>query len=92
MVSGGQDLSADGCPPTPNSEPRLRSREAEVLELVARGARTRDIADALGIAEQTARTHLKNARKRLGVRTTAHAIALAYAEGLIDPDLDHPIS
>jgi DNA-binding CsgD family transcriptional regulator len=62
--------------------PRITPREREVLELVADGRSTAEIAQALWITEDTVRTHIKRMMVRLGARTRAHAVAVAFREGL----------
>ena len=57
-----------------------------MLELVADGYSTPEIARALWIAEDTVRTHIKRILARLEARTRPHAGAIAYREGLIRPD------
>jgi DNA-binding CsgD family transcriptional regulator len=64
------------------SEPRLTSRELDVLELVAEGYSTAEIARALWITEETVRTHVKRTLARLEARTRAHAVAIAFRGGL----------
>jgi PAS domain S-box-containing protein len=66
----------------------LTPREAEVLQLLARGLNGSRVAARLGIAPETVRTHVRNAMDKLGARTRAHAMALAFAHGEID--LDQP--
>jgi DNA-binding CsgD family transcriptional regulator len=68
----------------PRAEPRITPREREVLELVADGHATTEIARALWITEDTVRTHIKRMMVRLGARTRAHAVAIAFREGLWD--------
>jgi DNA-binding CsgD family transcriptional regulator len=68
----------------PRTEPRITPREREVLELVADGHSTTEIARALWITEDTVRTHIKRMMVRLGARTRAHAVAIAFREGLWD--------
>jgi DNA-binding NarL/FixJ family response regulator len=51
--------------------PSLSVREREVAELVAAGLRNRDIAERMGIAEKTVKTHLTRVYQRLGVATRA---------------------
>jgi DNA-binding CsgD family transcriptional regulator len=65
---------------------RITSRERDVLELVANGYSTAEIAQALWITEDTVRTHIKRILVRLDARTRAHAVAIAYREGLILSD------
>ncbi len=64
------------------SERRLTPRELDVLELVAAGFSTAEIARVLWITEDTVRTHVKRTLHRLGARTRAHAVAIAFRDGL----------
>lgn len=59
----------------------LTRREAEVMGLVALGSNTEEIAEKLAITQETARSHAKNAMRKLGARSRAHAVALALARG-----------
>lgn len=68
----------------PAREPSVRERE--VLELLARGATDREIADLLGLSPATVQTHVRNAKAKLGARTRAQAVALALQNGLISSD------
>jgi len=62
----------------------LSPREREVLEWTAAGRRQADIAATLGLSERTVENHLRSARRRLGVTTTAQAIRMAIRNGEID--------
>lgn len=53
----------------------LTPRELEVLGLIARGFRNRQIAKALFIAESTTKVHIRHVFEKLGVRTRAEAVA-----------------
>ena len=64
----------------------LSPREREVLALLARGFTNAEIARRLILAEATVRLHLKNARRRLGAQTRAHAAILALSRGEITLD------
>ena len=64
------------------SHRRLTPRELDVLELVAAGYSTAEIARMLWITEDTVRTHIKRTLARLEARTRAHAVAIAFREGL----------
>ncbi|WP_061237954.1 PA1136 family autoinducer-binding transcriptional regulator [Ectopseudomonas composti] len=63
---------------------RLTPREREVLAWTAAGRRQADIATTLGLSERTVENHLRSARQRLGVTTTAQAIRTAIRNGEID--------
>jgi LuxR family quorum sensing-dependent transcriptional regulator len=73
----GPDVSRIG------SRTRLTSRELAVLRLVSAGGQTRDIAHALGLGEETIRSHLKKAETKLGVRNRTHAACEALRQALI---------
>ena len=62
---------------------RLTPREIAVLRLISTGAQNREAAEALGIGEETVRSHLKGAQIKLGVRNRAHAVAEALRQNLI---------
>jgi ATP/maltotriose-dependent transcriptional regulator MalT len=53
----------------------LTVREKEVIDLLAQGLKTRDIASALYIAETTVKVHVRNIRAKLNARTRAEAVA-----------------
>ena len=63
----------------------LTDREWEVLDLLASGARTDDIARALVLSTETVRSHLKNLYRKLGVRSREEAVKEALR--LRDPVL-----
>lgn len=53
----------------------LSPREFEVLGLLARGCRNRDIADALVVSPSTVKVHVRHIFEKLGVRTRSQAVA-----------------
>ena len=55
-------------PETPPPADGLTTREREVALLVADGLRSREVAERLGIASQTVKSHLKTIFDKLGVR------------------------
>jgi DNA-binding NarL/FixJ family response regulator len=68
-------------PLSPAVASKLTKRELEVLYLVADGLRADEIANRLFISKKTVGTHLENMRRKLGVRSQAQAVALAYGSG-----------
>jgi DNA-binding CsgD family transcriptional regulator len=62
----------------------LTAREAETLSLLAEGLTYEMIGARLGIGVETARTHVKKARGRLGAQTRTGAVASAIRLGLIE--------
>ncbi len=62
----------------------LTQREAEVLQLVAKGASNKEIASALYISENTVKTHMRNIMDKLHLtnRTQAAAYGARAQQGL----------
>jgi ATP/maltotriose-dependent transcriptional regulator MalT len=56
-------------------EELLSPRELEVLDLLARGYRNQDIAEALVISQSTTKVHVRHILEKLGVRTRSEAVA-----------------
>lgn len=61
----------------------LSEKELFVLQAVARGYKSREIAFDMGIAERTVKAHLTNIYNKLGVNSRAEAVAVAIENGLI---------
>ena len=62
----------------------LSPRERQVLALLARGAKTNTIAEALVISPETARTHIQNILTKLDVHSRLEAAAFVIESGLLD--------
>ena len=60
----------------------LTEREIEVLQLLARGRTTKEIARGLGISPKTADNHIQNLYPKIAVRTRAGATLFAIEHGL----------
>jgi len=61
----------------------LSAREVEVLRLVAKGLRNRDIAVAIGRTEATVKAHLKHITTKPGVDDRTQAVTVAMERGII---------
>lgn len=61
----------------------LSKRELEVLQLIAEGATTNEIAEKLFLSKRTIETHRQNMMEKLQVKNTATLIRLAMSEGLL---------
>ena len=73
-------LARSAVPPDP-----LTPREREVLQLVAEGKSTKEIAKHLGIGYKTAESHRTRIMKKLSIHDTAGLARYAVRRGLIQP-------
>ena len=62
---------------------RLTPRELEVLTLLAEGLDQTEIAERLQITSKTVATHLERILGKLGARSRAQAVAMAYREAFV---------
>jgi DNA-binding NarL/FixJ family response regulator len=56
-------------------ESNLTKRESEILRLLTKGYRSKEVAEELAIGVQTVHTHLRNIYEKLHVRSRAEAVA-----------------
>jgi DNA-binding NarL/FixJ family response regulator len=61
----------------------LTARELEVLRLLARGLRNKEIAARLFVSERTVNFHLANIYQKLNVSGRTEALSKAHEQGLI---------
>ncbi|GAB4424627.1 MAG: response regulator transcription factor [Chloroflexi bacterium OHK40] len=61
----------------------LSARELEVIRLLVGGASNKEIATALGLSENTIKTHLSRIFDKLGARSRAEVVAIALQRGLL---------
>jgi DNA-binding CsgD family transcriptional regulator len=65
--------------------PSLTARQYEALALLADGLGTSEIARRLGVAEETARNHIRGLLRQLGVHSRLEAVVTGYRLGLLEP-------
>ena len=71
--------------PEQNPEP-LTERETDVLRLLAQGMSNQEIAQALGVGEQTVKSHVSHILAKLGVPSRTQAALYAIRAGLAFAD------
>jgi DNA-binding NarL/FixJ family response regulator len=76
----------DATPEPDNSEESLglTPRELELATLVVSGLRNRDVATRLGISEGTAKLHLYNVYKKIGVANRVELVLRMRSAGLLE--------
>lgn len=62
---------------------QITQREMEILQLIALGLTSQDIANKLFISKNTVETHRKNMLAKLNVNNTAALLKIAYKKGLV---------
>ncbi|MEE8370349.1 MAG: PAS and helix-turn-helix domain-containing protein [Dehalococcoidia bacterium] len=67
----------------PTPLPSLSKREMQVLQLLALGLRTREIAENLGVSPVTARNHITHVVSKLGASHRLQAVLYASGRGII---------
>ena len=69
---------------TPSLNPRLTSREVEVLQLIAEGKANKETASELGISIKTVEKHREKAMSKLNIHDTAGLTRYAISTGIIE--------
>jgi DNA-binding NarL/FixJ family response regulator len=65
-------------------EAQLSRRESEILQRIAWGATTKEVAHELGISPHTVKTHLERIFEKLGANDRAQAVAIALRRRLVE--------
>jgi two-component system, NarL family, response regulator NreC len=63
----------------------LTARERQVLQLIAEGRSTKDVASLLGISVKTAESHRTRLMQKLDIHETASLVRYAVRRGLVQP-------
>lgn len=78
-------LRGAGAPTGRDPVPELTARQYETLALLADGLGTAEIAAKLGVAEETARNHIRRLLRQLDAHSRLEAVVRAYRAGLLQP-------
>jgi len=68
----------------------LTPRQKEVLRLLAEGLNTQQIARRLGVADETARNHIRALLRATGAHSRLEAVLIGLRVGVVDPNLTRP--
>jgi DNA-binding NarL/FixJ family response regulator len=63
---------------------RLTSREREIVQLLAEGKSSKEVAVALGISVKTAETHRANIMRKLGIHSVSELVRYAVKNQIIE--------
>jgi len=81
----GHLLKIDDVVSTNSELEDLTAREREVVTLIAKGYKYREIAEELGISQKTLETHMRNVFEKLGVASRNEVTRLAFESGFVQP-------
>lgn len=70
---------------TERPKDRLTSREHQVLQLIAEGKSTKDVASLLNISVKTAESHRTRLMQKLDIHETASLVRYAIRHGVVEP-------
>ena len=73
-------LAKSELPPEP-----LSLREREVLQLIAEGKTTKEVAVVLGVSAKTVESHRTRLMAKLNIHETASLVRYAIRRGLVQP-------
>jgi len=72
--------------PTPEmAAKRLTSREREIVQLLAEGKSSKEVASSLGISTKTAETHRANIMRKLDLHSVSELVRYAVRNQIVEP-------
>lgn len=78
-LKGGTQASV----PTPPTRNRLTPREREIVQLLAEGKSTKEVAVALGLSVKTAETHRSNIMRKLQLHSVSDLVLYAVRNNIV---------
>jgi DNA-binding NarL/FixJ family response regulator len=84
MLLNGFSSQNSGTQPQALSRNRLTSREREIVQLLAEGKSSKEVAVALGISVKTAETHRANIMRKLELHSVSEVVRYAVRNQIIE--------
>lgn len=69
--------------PEPQARNRLTPREREIVQLLAEGKSSREVAEALGLSVKTAETHRANIMRKLNLHSVSDLVLYAVRNNIV---------
>lgn len=85
MLLAGQPVPTSHLEPRVPLRNRLTSREREIVQLLAEGKSSKEVAVALGISVKTAETHRANIMRKLEIHSVSELVRYAIKNQIIEP-------
>ncbi len=83
IVLDGYLKRKDGTAPLQVSQERLTRRERQVVQLLAEGKTTKEVASVLGMSVKTAETHRSNVMRKLNFHSVSQLVLYAIRNNII---------
>ena len=83
IASRRRNRSPLGLEAPPEPVAPVTARERQVLELLADGLANKEIAQKLIVSDETVKSYLRTLFPKLGARSRAHAVAIAFRRGYV---------
>ncbi len=83
MVLEGYLENDAGAVPLPRNRSRLTPREREIVQLLAEGKSTKEVAVALGLSVKTAETHRSNIMRKLELHSVSDLVLYAVRNNIV---------
>lgn len=84
MLLGGKALQTANVEPKLPLRSRLTAREREIVQLLAEGKSSKEVAVALGISVKTAETHRANIMRKLEIHSVSELVRYAIKNQIIE--------
>jgi DNA-binding CsgD family transcriptional regulator len=84
MLLGDFSRQPAGAPPQLSPRNRLTAREREIVQLLAEGKSSKEVAVALGISVKTAETHRANVMRKLEIHSVSELVRYAIKNQIIE--------
>jgi len=85
VLDGYLDKKPSGERDGRNSPSRLTPRQREIIQLLAEGKSSKEVAVALGLSVKTAETHRANIMRRLDCHSVSELVRYAVRNNIIEP-------
>jgi two-component system response regulator NreC len=90
LVLSGYLNRSQRSPKNDLSLPGLTSREREVVQLLAEGKSTKEVACHLNLSVKTAETHRSNIMRKLGLHSVSELVLYAVRNGIVQVTVGVP--
>jgi DNA-binding NarL/FixJ family response regulator len=90
VLAGFLDRGHNGSNGEPPRLPKLTAREREVIQLLAEGKSSKEVACLLNLSTKTAETHRSNIMRKLGFHSIRDLVVYAVKNNIIQVQVPAP--